>query len=79
MMKAQGEIAAPYEIGSEVARMPMVGNAGPIALAGHHANIRKVARHMMRTDGIMQSAFSKLGESVVGTGPVSSTPLRRST
>lgn len=76
MMHAQGEIAAPYEIGSEVARMPVVGNAGPIALAGHQANIRKVARHLMRTDGIMKSAFAKIGESVVGTGPVPRTKFR---
>src|SRR5690554_4168929 len=76
MMGQIDEIASVFEVGAQNAQMPQVSNAGPVAVAQHHTNIRKVARHLQRYDGILRSAFSQLGQAVVGTGPVPRTKFR---
>jgi len=69
-------ITQPYETAADGVRMPIVGNPGPIALAGFAERNRALARHLYRTDGLFKHAFDTLANAVVGTGPVPRTKFR---
>lgn len=68
--------SAPYEAASEAARIRTAGDLGPAQLAQYQIKLRRIARQLVRNDGIMRNAYQSLGQAVVGTGPMPRTKFR---